>query len=500
MSYALATTEGMSQRQAAAAELMKRRNARRSLVDFTTYTDSMYAPDQFHVAVANALDRVVSGEVKRLMIFAPPQHGKSRLASVSLPAFWLGKRPNDPVILSSYAADLAIKHSRSARGLVESKRYQSVFGELSPRATPIRTNQSSRKVDEWSLSEPHKGGIRAVGVGGGLTGFPGALGIIDDPLAGWREAQSATQREHVWDWYRSVFRTRIWEGGAIVIIMTRWHEDDLCGRLLQMQPGEWDVLRLPAIAEDQKTRDHHAKKMGLPKGNKDPLGRKPGEPLSPSRYSTKALKDIESDVGSVVWVSLYQGAPSRPEGNRFKRSWFQIVGTAPKFAKRIRYWDKAGTKDGGAYTAGVLVAYHEGVTYIEDVKRGQWSAFEREKIIKQTAEIDAATHPNVKVYIEQEPGSGGKESAESTIANLAGFSVYADRPTGDKDTRMEPFAAQSEANNVKIVRGSWNEDWLDEIAAIPNSTYRDQGDATAAAFNLLFQARDVYMRQGKANF
>jgi predicted phage terminase large subunit-like protein len=188
------------------------------------------------------------------------------------------------------------------------------------------------------------------------------------------------------------------------------------------------------------------------------------------------------------WSAEYQGVPRPLEGNRFKRHWFPIVDAVPYDATRVRYWDKAGTQDGGAYTSGVLIAKHEGRIYIENVVRGQWSAYERERTIKQTAEMDATQYGSksaVKIYVEQEPGSGGKESAENTIRNLAGFSIYADRPSGDKDTRLDPFAAQAEANNVVMVRGIWNQDYVEEMVTIPNGTYRDQGDATAGAFNML---------------
>jgi predicted phage terminase large subunit-like protein len=310
------------------------------------------------------------------------------------------------------------------------------------------------------------------------------LGIIDDPFENWEQAQSQTFRDRVWEWWQATFRTRIWEAGSVIIVMTRWHEDDLAGRLIGDGAGGWTILRLPALAETQDERDENNRRMGLPGGQPDPLGRAPGEALSPGRFSRAALDALKRDVGSLVWNAEYQGSPRAPEGNRFKRGWFQLVDAAPANARRVRYWDKAGTEDGGAFTAGVLMSTDMNLFYIEDVVRGQWSAFQREATIKQVAELDAR-RGRVDVWIEQEPGSGGKESAEATIRNLAGFSIHAERPTGDKDVRMEPFAAQAEAGNVKLVRGAWNAAWLDEITAIPHGAYRDQGDATAGGFNKL---------------
>lgn len=473
--------------QAEAADLLlARRQARSHLINFTQFTFPAYEADPFHDEIAAFLDEVLALNITRGMIFAPPQHGKSELASVRLPAKWLGDRPDLPVIISSYGADLAYSKSDQVRGVIESAEYRELYGDLAPRDVAVEIRGDKRAVQEWKLKPPYRGGLRAAGVGGGLSGHPGALGIIDDPFKDWAEAQSRTIRQKVFEWYQSVLRVRIWEGGAILIIMTRWHEDDIGGRLLKGQAHKWEVLRLPAIAETQEVRDKNDEYLNLPIGRSDPLGREPGEALAPNRFSIGALKELKEDVGSMVWAAEYQGVPRPAEGNRFKRDWFtKFVHTAPSEAARVRYWDKGGTEDGGAFTAGVLVARHEGLTYIEDVVRGQWSSLQREKNIKQTAELDKLRHGKVKIYIEQEPGSGGKESAENTIKNLSEFSVYADRPTGSKDVRLEPFAAQAEAGNVILVRGNWNHDWIEEMVAIPNGEYRDQADATAGAYNKL---------------
>ncbi|HML21823.1 MAG TPA: phage terminase large subunit [Aggregatilinea sp.] len=457
--------------------------ARRKLIHFTTYTYPRYVVDPAHELIAATLDRVVSGEIKKLMIFAPPQHGKSELTSVRLPAYWLGKRPNDPVLMTSYGADLAEFHGGQARDVVMSEEYKHVFPDIEVRKT-------SRSTKLWRLDDDNLGYMLSAGVGGPITGRGGLLGIIDDPFATWQAAQSPTIRQSVWEWWRGTFRTRVWEGGSIVLIMTRWHEDDLAGRLLQEQGDEWTILRLPALAETQEERDESNRILGLPAGLPDPLGRKPGEALCPRRFSREALLKIKRDVGTVAWNAEYQGVPRAPEGNKFKRAWFDVVGASPKrAAKRVRYWDKAGTEDGGAYTTGTLMSLSPDETiYIEDVVRGQWSALEREKTIKETAELDALKYGSkaaVQIYVEEEPGSGGKESADATVRNLRGFVIRKDKPSGDKLVRAEPFAAYSEAKMVKLVRGLWNTVWLDEITAVPNNKYWDQLDSASGAFNKL---------------
>lgn len=173
-------------------------------------------------------------------------------------------------------------------------------------------------------------------------------------------------------------------------------------------------------------------------------------------------------------------------GKVLNRAWFRIVDASPAGARRVRYWDKAGTEDGGKFTAGVLAARTpEGLTYFEDVVRGQWSAGQRETVIAQVAEADRRRYGSVEIWIEQEPGSGGKESAEFTIMNLAGHTVRADRVTGDKVQRAGPLSAQAEAGNVRLVRGDWNEAFLAECHAFPDGPYKDQVDAAAGAFNRL---------------
>lgn len=463
----------------------KRRLAGRDrLLGFTEYVSPYYQADPFHIYVCEALDRVVSGDLSRLMIFAPPQHGKTIITSEHLPAFWLGRYPDDPVILASYGARRAYDNSRKARNIVEREEYRVLFGDLGPQdVAPVTTSDDSRAADEWALSHPHRGGVLAAGVGGAVTGFGAKLIIIDDPIKSWKEAQSTLIRDTAWEWYENTLLSRLREGGRMVLIITRWHQDDLAGRILAKERDLWTVLRFPALAETQEERDRAHEFLGLPPQQGDLIGRAPGEPLAPRRFSRETLEARRSTSG---WWAIYQQIPRPTEGNLVKRQWLTIVDAVPADADiraRVRYWDKAGTSGGtGARTAGVRLALaKDGRIYVEHSIAGYFNAGERERVIRQTAELDGKT---VKVYVEQEPGSGGLESAQATIRNLQGFSVYADRPTGDKDTRLEPFAAQAQAGNVYLKRGDWNMDYIEELIAIPNGARRDQGDATAGAYNM----------------
>lgn len=264
-------------------------------------------------------------------------------------------------------------------------------------------------------------------------------------------------------------RTENFIANGLVSHNTRWHSDDLAGRILASEDGpQWTVISLPAEAEKN-----------------DPLGRTEGAALCPERYDLAALARIHAILGN-SYYALYQQRPTPLEGGMFKRPWFEIVDAAPFNAERVRYWDKAGTAGGGAYSCGVLMCRDTLQRFcIEDVVRGQWSALEREQVIKQTAMADDARYGQVAIWQEQEPGSGGKESAEATVRNLAGHIIHTERVTGDKVTRAEPYAAQCEGKNVKLVKGAWNGAYLEELTGFPHGKYKDQVDASSGAFNKL---------------
>lgn len=414
------------------------------------------------------LQRVADGELDRLLVFMPPRHSKSETVSRLFTAYYLYRYPERWVGLNSYAAELAYTLSRNAR-----ENYTAAGGLL---------NEAAYAVRHWETQAG--GGLWAAGVGGPITGKGFHLGVIDDPLKNAEEASSATVREKQKDWYRSTFYTRAEPNAAIVVIQTRWNEDDLSGWLLnEEQAGDheaegWHIVNMPAIAEEAHPNFPASCTV-------EPDDRAPGEALCSERYPLARLRKIMQRIGSYFWNALFQQRPTALEGGLFKRGWFDVVGAVPGVARRVRYWDKAGTQDGGDYSCGALLAADgDGVFYVVDVVRGQWSALERERIIRQTAEMDGR---DVPVWVEQEPGSGGKESAQATIRSLAGWAVHAERVTGDKLTRAQPFAAQCEALNVKLVRGSWNAAYLEELELFPNAKHDDQIDASSGAFAKLAQ-------------
>ena len=385
------------------------------------------------------------------MLFMPPRHTKSEGVTIRYPVFRIEQDTEYRVIVGAYNQTLANKFSRKSRRIAKEV------------GITLATDRTA--VDDWETTAG--GGMRAVGVGGGITGQGGDLIIIDDPVKSREEANSMAYRDKVYDWYTDDLYTRLEPNGAIILIMTRWHEDDLAGRILNSDDGEnWKVINLPAIAEDN-----------------DPIGRKIGEALCPERFDLPELQNIKRVLGRAFW-GLYQQRPQEQEGELFKRSWFEIIPEIDEeIDARCRYWDFAATQDGGDYTVGALIARSKrGTYYVEDIVRGQWSTHNRNNAVLRTAQEDIL-RGNVSTCFEEEGGSSGKDASAAIIKLLSGYNVHARRVTGSKEVRAEPFAAQCEGLNVKIVKDKWNEDYIDELTSFPNGANDDQVDASSGGFN-----------------
>lgn len=472
----------------AANEILRRRAAREGLIPFTEYTKPNYNSDPFHHMVAAKLEAVERGEIRRLMIFAPPRHGKSELSTRRFPAYFLARNPQKNVISASYNADFAKTFGRDVRNIVQGKEYNVLFPEVGIRS-------DNRSADEWELQQGGK--YFAVGVGTGTTGKGAHLFMIDDPIKDRKEADSATVREDQWNWYRDVVYTRLEEDGAIILTLTRWHYDDIAGRLINlMNDGKgipWDILTLPALPIVTYARDENGKKT-IPILNEDgsvpgdPLGRGPKDPLAPRRFTYEALIDRQEVLGDRSWSALFQQQPMSEEGGLFKSSWFTVVekGTLNPKRSKVRAWDLAASTDGD-WTVGVLMSKDvDGVFVIENVIRFRGTPLDVEKKILQTAKDDGRS---TQIMIPQDPGQAGKSQVQNYIRRLAGYRIKAQRPTGSKEVRAGAFAAQCEGGNVKLVKGSWNDAFLDELETFPLGIHDDQVDAAADAFNALLGPR-----------
>jgi predicted phage terminase large subunit-like protein len=432
--------------------------------------------------VAEALNQFwrefVNGQRPVLVLQAPPQHGKTEQI-IDFIAWCAGKNPDLRTIFASYSDDLGIRVNLSLQRILDSERYRNVFGKTRLSEVNIST-LAGRYLRNSSIVEyvGHDGSFRNTTVGGQINGQGLDLGFIDDPVKGRAEAQSKTIREKTWSWFTDDFFGRFSNSAGLVMIMTRWHMDDPVGKWIEYFP-QTKVLRYPAIAIEDETH------------------RKSGEPLFPELKSLEFLLARKQVLTTASWESIYQQSPIVVGGEMFPVEQFKIIQSFDRknIRKSIRYVDKAATAEAGAFTAASLVHHmKDGTTIVEDMLRGQWSALEREQRILQAASTDKATCPRYALWFEQEPGSGGKESAENSIRRFKGYDVHADRVTGSKEARAEPYAAQVEAGNVSLLAAGWNREFLDEHEQFPNGKYKDQVDATAGAFNKLAESLSGYDR------
>jgi predicted phage terminase large subunit-like protein len=452
---------------------IEREYCARSLASFVREAWHVLEPGQpyihgWHVdAICEHLEAITDGELTRLLINIPPGTMKSTLTSVFWPAWEWGPKglPHIRMIGASHEQGLAVRDTRKMRNLISSQWFQ----ERWPIAMTSDQNQKT-------FYENSSTGWRQACAVASMTGKRGDRVVWDDPHSV-EAALSIAHRETALRVFQETLPTRLNnpDSSAIVIVMQRLHESDVSGFILEDDYG-YDHLCLPMEFEPER-------RCTTSLGFTDPRT-EDGELLFPERFSRTTVDRDKKVMGSMAVAGQFQQRPAPRGGGFFEWEKLEIVEAAPKkLLQFVRYWDKAGTDGAGAYTAGVLMAKdREGVFYVLDVVRGQWSAPKREKVIKQTAQTDGV---KVKVWVEQEPGSGGKESAESTVKGLAGFRAYAERATGDKALRAEPYSVQVEAGNVKVVAGAWNKDFIDEHKTFPVGKYKDQIDAASGAFNKL---------------
>lgn len=492
--------------------------ARDSILGFKAYTDPGYRFAWHNEMLGRYLERFARGEIKRLIISAPPRSGKSELVSITLPAYILGRNPKAKILSASHTADLAKSFSRKVQRLIMSSSYRELFPATALKDLP--PDDMVGAASEWTQNDSQFDVIgqgdnyACFGVGAAPAGKGGDFILIDDPIRNRKEAESAKFRDDLWEWFLDDIETRDEGGAGMLVMATRWHEDDLTGRLLKTQraveAGEddegpedaekWIVVNLPAILEDEK--DRHVDDVH---GERDP--RTVGETLWPWRWAgrrddlppdimeAKALAKLKKrqTVNPYGFSALFQGRPSPRTGAFFDVTKIKVVTSAPFPIRRTcRYWDKAATQDGGKRTAGVKMSVMDLITptpagqrvalLVEHAIAGQWSTGIREKNIKDMAETDGQ---GVTICIEQEPGSAGVDSAQSTVGNLFGFHLFTDKVTGDKETRAEPLQGMVDNGLVYMLNGDWNLMYKDELRAFPRGAFKDLVDASSGACNYL---------------
>ena len=413
-----------------------------------------------------------------LIINIPPGTTKTIVCSVMFPVWCWTNWHWMKFITGSYSSALSLESAEYSRDVIRSEKFIKMFpGIMMKQDKDSKSNYRIQK--EAGGDGVMLGGSRfSTSVGGTGTGFHGHILVIDDPLTP-LQAASEVELKNANHWISQTLSTRKVDklSAVTILIMQRLAQGDPSGTLLMKKGAKIKHICLPGEIRNYRADVRPAE---LVHQYKDDL-------LDPVRMPWSVLKNMEADLGQYGYAGQVGQRPSPPGGGMFQVSFFSTVENMQQSTETVRCWDKAGTKDAGAYTVGVKMALlKNGKWLIIDVKRGQWATHEREAVIRATAEADGT---QVKVYHEQEPGSGGKESAEATIRNLSGYTSYAERPKGDKVFRADPYSVQVNQGNVLLLRADWNYQFIEEHRFFPFSTYKDQVDAAAMCFAKLTKRR-----------
>ena len=419
------------------------------------------APAKHHELLISKLQDVADGKTKRLMVFMPPGGAKSYYANVMMSSWYVGRHPGKKLITSSYTQEVADKWGRRVRGIVRGERYNELFNaELS---------QDSQAAGRWALSNESE--YYAVGVGGSVTSFRADLAIMDDPVKGREEAESETVRRKLIEWYKSDFWTRLKPGAAVVLIMTRWHEEDIAGWLLdEAEHGgeKWEVLSLPMEAEEN-----------------DALGREVGEILWKEWFTPEMVAIAKRDART--WTSLYQQRPSPEAGDFFKREWIKWYDEKPEYLKMYGASDYAVSDGKGDYTVhGVIGVDKDDNIYLLDWWRGQTDSM---VWVEMLMDFMAAHKP---LQWAEESGVIAKSMGGLIEKRQKETKNYCYRmnlaSVGDKSTRAQGIRGRMAAGKVFFPKDAhWTTDLINEMMSFPNAKNDDQVDVLGMFGRMLDQ-------------
>ena len=462
-------------------ERNRRELASRHFLPFVKYTLPEYEVTWYHKILCTVLEDWFAGKIKRLMLFMPPRHGKSQLVSRHLPAFIFGKNPNAYIISASYGMELAEDMNDDVQKIIDDARYYNVFPQTTL-AKSIRTLKSDKKKYKRNSNQfqivGHKGRYQASAVDSAITGRGFDYGIVDDPIKNRKEAESKTVRDSVLSWYMSTFETRQEGEVPILLTVTRWHEDDLAGKLLDLAKKggkhalKWKVLNFPALADP----DEELHPLDQRKGT--------GEALWPKKFSRKILQARRATLTGYEWESIYQQHPLPAGGAKIKRTWFKIRDYPPEDLYWSRFWDLAiSAKKSADYTASIAGAVDsDGNIYLRDMIRGQWEWPEVKRNIKSTS-----LREEIAVGIEE--GGQQKGFVDDLLADseLMSVSIAGHRPDKDKLTRALPWIARAEAGKIYLINGSWIQEFLNECQLFTGvaDKHDDQIDAVSGVYQMI---------------
>lgn len=441
--------------------------ARRHLFDFIRHIFPKYVANWHHALICAELETFLDSDTEnRLMLFVPPQHGKSEISSRCLPAYVLGRNPDTKIAGCSYSIDLARSFNREIQRYIESPEFKEVF-------PAVRLNDRSvvadalgaylRNTEEFEVVG-YKGAYKSVGVMGGLSGRTVDLAIVDDPVKDAIEANSATYRDRVWDWYVNVLETRLHNESKVILIMTRWHEDDLAGRLLKRQPERWRVIKIPAIKE---AGGHPA----------DP--REEGAPLWPERHSLEKLLNIKA-LSERTFGSLYQQNPTPTGGDKIKADWFEYcdLKEVPDQLTREMWIDGAYTKSTANDPTGLMVTAFDVKTnrlYILHAKDAYMEMPQLLAFLSEYADLHGLRHRS-RLYFEPKASGKSLRQMVSHGTKLSAVEIKNPLVQEGKEARIQTAAPKVEAGKVILVRGTWNDRFVYQLTgfpAVPHDEYVD---------------------------
>lgn len=429
--------------------------------------ESDQMPARHHRELISCLEAVLDGRCDRLMVQMPPGYAKSTYGSVLFPAYFLSRNAGSQIIATSHTASLAEHFGRQVRRVIIE------HGQ----ALDISLARDSRAAGRFSLE--NGGSYFAAGIRGPITGRRADLILIDDPIKSWAEAESLVQRDALYDWYRAELTARLKPNGRIVLLMARWHEDDLAGRLMQ-GPGAWQNLRLPALGEAD-----------------DILGRVPGEALWPAWQDAAAINRRRAEVGERAFAALYQQRPRPPEDALFDTKKISVMAEIPELKRTVRAWDLAASIPGAGrdpdYTVGLKLGLTEGGQLIVlDIIRLRASPGVVVARIREAAQSDGAA---TMIALPQDPGQAGVAQVASLRNELLGYQISASVESGAKITRAMPAATRVDAGQMILLAAPWNENFLAELQAFPESHKDDQVDALSRAVNTMATTQMAQMRR-----
>jgi hypothetical protein len=494
-----------SMRDAIKQEIKIRLMAERDFLSFCRHVDKKHPVDAHHIQVlAHKLEEVAKyiltgGKegIPRLMVFMPPRYWKSQTASRKFPAWLFGKNPDLRTILTSYNADLASKHSKAVRDIIQTEEYSQVFGELSSTDEPVELDAESKASASWDIAG-HMGGMQAAGVGGGITGFGAHLLIIDDPVKGRKEANSETISDDQYEWYKSTAYTRLEDHGAVIVIQTRWDTKDLSGRLLNAMVSDedadqWDVVFMPAIAPDEKEypKTHEEFVENLLEGvflpmEGDQLGRVPGEPLWPKKHDAKALQIKKANMDDFEFDAQFQQMPKLAKGNFFDEDDLDTVSRAPQGLKWYRYVDLAlgKTQQSDFNATGAVAMDDSGDEYIRDmIRERDLNSFlglmkaamlsDEEHGVIWGIEDNAFQSLVVQQFL-----------SDKSLAKIAIIGITRSGSAGDKTEWAQPWRLRAKQKKVHLVRGAWNLAFKREATSFPKG-HDDQIDSVSGGNQMI---------------